>query len=88
MRSRLITIQGKVVNYGLEEINQIYGLLNHDIKSVTNKDCVSGVLLASKLCPSTKVSMGCHQYQNFSLKLDRRSKDMDVNCMKLYFPKW
>lgn len=50
--SRLITIQGKVIEYGREAINQIYGLLNHDIKAFTEKDCELGSWIALKLCPT------------------------------------
>uniref|UniRef100_M1BV18 Putative plant transposon protein domain-containing protein n=1 Tax=Solanum tuberosum TaxID=4113 RepID=M1BV18_SOLTU len=55
MASKLITIQGKVVDYGPEAINQIYGLLNHDTKGFTNKDCESGTWLASKICSGQNV---------------------------------
>lgn len=53
--SRLITIQGKVIEYGREAINQIYGLLNHDIKAFTEKDCELGSWIALKLCPTWNV---------------------------------
>ncbi|KAG5576488.1 hypothetical protein H5410_056622 [Solanum commersonii] len=39
MASRLITSRGKVINYEPKVINQVYDLLNHDIKAFTNKDC-------------------------------------------------
>ncbi|KAK6780079.1 hypothetical protein RDI58_022263 [Solanum bulbocastanum] len=55
MASKLITIQGKVANYVSEVINWIYGLLDHDIKASTDRDCASGAWLASKLCPSNSV---------------------------------
>ncbi|KAK6784267.1 hypothetical protein RDI58_017721 [Solanum bulbocastanum] len=32
MLIRLITIRGKVINYGSKVINAIYGLLDHDIR--------------------------------------------------------
>ncbi|KAH0743246.1 hypothetical protein KY290_031239 [Solanum tuberosum] len=39
--SRLVAIRGKVVNYGLEVINQVYGLLNYDIKYLARLKAIS-----------------------------------------------
>ncbi|KAK6773809.1 hypothetical protein RDI58_029048 [Solanum bulbocastanum] len=47
--SRLITIQGKVVDYSPEVINRVYGILNHDIRAFTNKDYAVGAWLVSKI---------------------------------------
>lgn len=86
MASKLITIRGKVVDYRPKAINQIYGLLNHDIKAFTNKDCESGTWLASKICPdrnvpwaTTKTKIYAHTYED---------NGMDVDSVQPYFPKW
>lgn len=42
IKTRLITIQGKVVNYGPKSINVIYRLLDHDIEVFADKDCEFG----------------------------------------------
>ncbi|KAH0776652.1 hypothetical protein KY290_008063 [Solanum tuberosum] len=48
----LQTFYQRLIAFGQEAINRVYGLLNHDIKAFTNKDCESGAWLASKLSPS------------------------------------
>ncbi|KAG5590856.1 hypothetical protein H5410_041370 [Solanum commersonii] len=55
MSTRLITIWGEVVDYGSEEHNALYGLLDHDLEAFKVKDCVSGTWLASNLCSGKNV---------------------------------
>ncbi|KAK6782130.1 hypothetical protein RDI58_019926 [Solanum bulbocastanum] len=67
---RLITIRGKVVNYRPKVINDIYCLLDHDIKAFTHMDCGPCASLASKLCLGrnvpgtvTKVKILCSDFK-------------------------
>ncbi|KAH0709289.1 hypothetical protein KY284_010716 [Solanum tuberosum] len=60
---------GKVVYYGMEAINQVYRLLNHDLEAFTEKDCASGAWLASKLCPGKTIPWPSKRWI-FMLKLD------------------
>ncbi|KAK6777668.1 hypothetical protein RDI58_024386 [Solanum bulbocastanum] len=55
MPTRLLTIRGKVVDYGPKYIHSIYGFLDPDIEAFTTMNCESGSWLALKLCPSINV---------------------------------
>lgn len=47
MDTKVIIIRGKAVNYGMDAINEVYGLRNHDIEPFTTKDCALGSSLES-----------------------------------------
>lgn len=48
-------IRGKMVNFGVEAINQFYNLMDHDMTLFCTKECAPGDWLVSKLCPGKDV---------------------------------
>ncbi|KAF3636393.1 hypothetical protein FXO37_25462 [Capsicum annuum] len=46
-----MTIQGKQVNFEVEQVNTVYGLLNANMGKFHAKACKSGTWMANILCP-------------------------------------
>lgn len=51
----VMRIRGKKVHFGVEKINDVYGLPNVDMRAYETKDCASGSWLVEHLCPGREV---------------------------------
>ena len=58
LKNPVMTVRGKLVDFGPESINRVYGLADHDPELFRAQDCASGEWLASKLCPGKSVAWG------------------------------
>ena len=63
----IIRIQGKMVDFGVDQINDIYGLLNANINEFKEKGCEPESWLADRLCLEKEVSSMATK-RNISMK--------------------
>ncbi|KAH0729875.1 hypothetical protein KY289_001063 [Solanum tuberosum] len=82
----LMNIRGKVVNFGPEAINEIYGLQNHGFEKFMEKDYTPGSWLVSKLCPSKKVPWANTKSEIISTEFTAESRNWISNVCSRVSP--